>query len=212
MREGIFQQTRQIGNTSNYMKSKLFQKLAQLTGISLFNWKEKIAHAEVRVFEPTTDPDRMYRQNYVYFKRITAQAQLIDVMRKIIDSYDFEVEKWDTIQAGHESEIAHLKFDHDQEIDTIKSMKIKPYVLDLERQVKSLRDKNEGQVKQIKLLELTIANAKQHTPKPEKKVKFEPSSDRDKAEIIRLTRELDECNKRLKVQHRMNELLTKQKG
>lgn len=182
------------------MKSKLFQKLAQLTGISLFNWKEKIAHAEVRVFEPTTDPDRMYRQNYVYFKRITAQAQLIDVMRKIIDSYDFEMEKWDTIQANHEQALVDMR-----------STVTKPYVLDLERQNKSLKDKNEGQRKQIITLENAIAQAKKAV-KTEVKYITQPSSENDKAEIIKLKRDLDECEKRLKVQHRMNVLLTKQKG
>lgn len=101
------------------MKSKLFKRLADLPGVSWFNHNEKVETPPPNQPLPPVESESagaMYRQSIKYFSSIVRFAQIIKVQKELIDSYDFEVEKWDMIQAAHEEELK-------QRDDQIKSLK-----------------------------------------------------------------------------------------
>lgn len=107
------------------MKSALFQKLASLPGINWFNNKEKISRPdptpEMRL-EPQEDDShgRLYRLSSKYFRKLVTQDLYIQELHKLLDQFNFEVEKWDTVQAGHEHEIQKMKLECDRRIEDIQ--------------------------------------------------------------------------------------------
>ena len=98
------------------MKSKLFNLLARLPGINWFNHKNRITYDPVEtekhlvhIAKGGHTYNAIKEQNYRYYEHMMGQAQYIKAMNKLIDEFDFEIEKWDAIQAGHESELERLK-------------------------------------------------------------------------------------------------------
>lgn len=94
------------------MKSKLFQRLAELPGINWFNKKEKVEYSEEVKPLPTINGGESYSEllykSERYFKHIQSLKKYIETMNKLLDNVDATVAQWDEIQFNHEQEMEKI--------------------------------------------------------------------------------------------------------
>ena len=131
------------------MKSKLLQRLAKLPGINWFNNKEKIertAPRPVNRIQPkeTDSQKRLYILADRYLRKLTVQDLYINEVNKLLDQFNFEVEKWDQIQAGHEQEIERIRKECSDLISNSSVALLKQKVQQLEAQVTRLTNHNKN--------------------------------------------------------------------
>ena len=105
------------------MISKLFQKLASLPGINLFNHRDKMEIAPELPFHPPTGEesyDKIKEKANKYFKHLVVQNQYIKALHKLLDQVDDEVMNWDRRQAAHEQDIVDATRPLLKEINNLK--------------------------------------------------------------------------------------------
>jgi hypothetical protein len=102
------------------MNSKLFQQLAKLPGVNLFNWKDKTVRIDpIGVREQPLEsmtPAKLYFLAYKYFSKVIVQDKYINCLQKMVTHYELEVEKLDLMQARHEQELDQIKAECESKI------------------------------------------------------------------------------------------------
>ena len=128
------------------MTSRLFQRLAKLPGVNLFNWKEKTAH-----FEPATpreEPKRemtdgkLYFLGIKYFSKVIVQDKYIRLLENLASQYELEVEKLDIMQARHEREMDQIKAECQSRISDMEKVLDDSDTGKLLKRIKNLEIKN----------------------------------------------------------------------
>lgn len=99
------------------MKSKLFQRLAELPGINWFNRKEKMEYTdEIKELKPMNGDEsytKLYQACLKYFSHMQALKKYIDTMHGLIGQFDSWIESLDEhyfrLEQEKETQIKSLK-------------------------------------------------------------------------------------------------------
>lgn len=135
------------------LKSQLFQNLANLPGINIFNWKRKTARTEPIIaarevpVETMTQAKLIYLANK-YFKKVLVQDKYIRTLNHITSHYELEAEKMDIMQARHEQELTQIKSECQDKISANQAEILKSDKGKLLKKIKDLELRNEFLKKQ----------------------------------------------------------------